>query len=157
MLAAICFFTLQVLYPTTAVFLWVILPIPPQESRPPLLLPILSFPLALGFGQPSVLNIVAPLWSFEKRTHVCWIMSSIYLSMRLSFACGYLLICIEIKPKTVITSQTSLSVCFVLSQFTVLLFLSNDDDGVVVFPLCSSRNMVAFFESSQREKPSLPT
>lgn len=43
-LAAICFFTPQLLYPATAVFLWVILPIPPQESRPPLLLPILSFP-----------------------------------------------------------------------------------------------------------------
>lgn len=56
-LAAICFFTLQVLYPTAAVFLWVILPIPPQESRPPLLLPILGFPP--GSPGRSAFNIVA--------------------------------------------------------------------------------------------------
>lgn len=64
-LAAICFFTLQVLYPAGAVFLWVILPIPPQESRPPLPLPILSFPPGPWSRTTLFLKIVVLCWSFK--------------------------------------------------------------------------------------------
>lgn len=65
-LTAICFFTLQVLYPARAVFLWLILPIPPQESRPPPLLPILSFPPSPWSWTTFFLNLVFLCWSFRE-------------------------------------------------------------------------------------------
>lgn len=67
---------------------------------------------------------------------------------------------IEIKSRNVITAEASLGVCFLWSLFTscycfVLICVHN---GVVSSCVCcSSRNTVAFFESSQKERPSSPT
>lgn len=128
-LVAICFFTLQVLYPARAVFLWVILPIPPQESRPPLLLPILSFPPSPWSRTTLFLNIVVLCWSFKPNIwdifkwifcvlHAVWRRLLLYLFRVLNLT-GF-------KPTNVITAEASCAV-FILQPLLICLLLTCAD------------------------------
>lgn len=126
-LVAICFFTLQVLYPARAVFLWVILPIPPQESRPPLLLPILSFPPSPWSRTTLFLNIVVLCWSFKPNIWDIfkWIFVY-YMRFEGDFSFTfYLFIVLNLtgfKPTNVITAEASCAV-FILQPLLIFLLL----------------------------------